>query len=99
MKRACLAGGSIETTHAGGTTDPRIASTYPVNPATAAKNPVTRSNLEIGRNSWLESILLWGPTLAATASSTPREAPIHQEAMTPQPSASNVGDDGENTGG
>src|SRR5258708_30381585 len=99
MNLACLAGGIIEPMKSGGAIAPLLASTYPVNPATAARKPIAKSNFDMGRTSYRASILLREPALAANASRTPRNAPIHQVAMMPQPSANNVGDSVENTGG
>ena len=89
----------MEPIHPGGAITPRLASKYPPKPAIVARKPITRSNSDIGRRSSLRSILLREPTLAANASSTPKNAPIHQVAMTPQPRASSAGDVVENTGG
>src|SRR5580704_2387084 len=99
MNRACFAGGRMEPIHPGGAITPRLASTYPLNPATVARKPITRSNSDIGRTSSWASILLREPTLAPNARSTPKNAPIHHVAMTPQPRARSTGDVAENTGG
>ena len=89
----------MEPTRSGGAIIPSLVSTYPANPALAARKPITKSNSDIGRSSWPASILLREPALAANARNVPKNTPIHHVAMTPQPSASSVGDVVENTGG
>src|SRR5450755_1556914 len=99
MNSACLTGGRLEPTQPGGLIAPRLVSTYPVSPAIAARSPIAKSNFDMGPTSSLTSILLREPALAESARRTPRIAPTHHVAITPQPNASSAGDAVENTGG
>jgi len=68
-------------------------------PASNAKTAMVSINAPIGRSRRDAWNLGSAPARHANAAGTPKISPIHQDAMTPHPKASSVGESVSNTGG
>src|SRR5260370_2387048 len=99
IKRGWAAGGRLAETHWGGTRARCRAKTKPEKPANSAHPAITTSSFPIGLKRFTTDSLGREPARAAIASKTPRNAPIHQVAITPHPKANRVGDWVTKTGG